>query len=98
MIWKFHHPQMTINQLGFIPSFLSENDPRTAREQLDAHYRWNPFSGFRLSDNDMIQYPGDPPHYPLASAMLRHERILFYPHAWVMVMQPDRSFEICRMD
>jgi len=98
MIWKFHDPWMTMEHLGYLPGFLSEDDPRSAREQFDAHYGWRAFRGFELRDDDSIKYPGDPRMAPLAETKLRDERILFYPSSWVMVMQPDRSFEICRMD
>lgn len=56
------------------------------------------FKGFTLADDNSLVYPGDPPVQPLAQAKLRHELVVFYPHSWVAVIQPDRSFEVCRMD
>ena len=100
--WKMLHPQMTIAHLGYIPLWLSDLDPRPAREQLDQGYRhgggWQPFHGFSLLEDNSIQYPGDPPLKPLADAKLRKETIMFYQHSWVGIIQPDRSFEIARMD
>jgi hypothetical protein len=29
---------------------------------------------------------------------LGHERVIVYEHSWVAIVQPDRSFEVCRMD
>jgi hypothetical protein len=29
---------------------------------------------------------------------LRDELILIYEHSWVAIIQPDRTFETCRMD
>lgn len=100
MIWTFHDPRMTMGHLGLIPYFLSEDDLRPARVQFNERYisGWRHFDGFKLLASDTILYPGDPPMRPLAETKLRDERILFYNYAWVMVMQPDRSFEICRMD
>lgn len=88
---------------GYIPTFLSEGDPRPAREQLNANYQhgggWIPFGGFELRSSDMaLLYPDDPPLRPIASANLREERILIYPYAWVLIMQPDGSWEVARMD
>ena len=40
------------DDLGLLPSMLSEHDPRPAREQFDARYGhgggWRPFTGFRF--------------------------------------------------
>jgi hypothetical protein len=100
--FHFLHPRMTVEALGFLPDMLDENDPRPAREQLNDNYRhgggWDPFPGFELNEDNSITYPGDPTLKPLAKAKLRDETILFYPFSGVMIQQPDRSFEICRMD
>lgn len=88
--------------LGYIPTFLSEHDPLPAREQLDANYKhgggWNPMAGWKMGPEYSIKYPGDPWLYPVAKLQLRDEIILVYEHAWVVVLQPDGSFEIARMD
>lgn len=98
--WTFHHPRMSYEALGFLPDFLSADDPRPAREQFDDAYisGWDPFAGFRAQPGDVLVYPGDPPMKPLASCHLREERIVFYQSAWVAIYQPDGSFEIARMD
>lgn len=97
------HPECSPYTLGFIPMFLHENDPRSAKEQLDANYRlgggWSSFKGFKLNKETMaITYPGDPAHYPIAVGTLRDEKIYVYPYVWVLILQPDGSFEISRMD
>ena len=85
---------------GYIPTFLDANDPRPAREQFASRYiaGWLPFQGFKLLKNNSLKYPGDPALPPIASAMLRNELICIYRHAWVAIIQADRSFEVCRMD
>lgn len=94
------HPEA----LGLIPGFLSESDPRPAREQLDAHYQhgggWQPMDKWVLNKESLsIRYPGgDPPLAPIAISQLRDERIAVYPHAWVLILQKDGSFEVARMD
>jgi hypothetical protein len=101
MIW-FLAPRVDPEMLGVIPSFLSEDDPRPAREQFDAHYRigggWRPMPGFTMLPDGALGYPGDPPTLALAETRLRDETIRFYEYSWVAVIQPDGSFEVCRMD
>ena len=90
------------DHVGMIPLWLDEEDPRPAREQLDAAYQhgggWQPFKGFKMLRDHSIEYPGDPSLKPLALMKLRDEVIAVYPHAWVMILQKDGSHEICRMD
>lgn len=110
---KYYRSSSLANTVGMIPMFLSESDPRPAREQFNERYAhgggWRSFNGFELSpgptpallDGDNIpniKYPGDPIMPPLAYAMLRDEMIVIYQYAWVMILQPDGSYEISRMD
>jgi hypothetical protein len=99
--WKFLHPRMTREMLGYIPIWLSYDDPRSARAQINAGYTmggWNDFEGFRLGKDNSLHYPGDPAIKPLAEAQLRDELIVFYPHSWVAIIQPDRTFRVARID
>jgi hypothetical protein len=99
--WKPLHPKMTFEHLGFIPEWLRYGDPRSARDQINAGYAmggWHPMTGFRLGEDNSLNYPGGPPMRPLAEARLREELILFYPHSWVAIIQPDRTFEVARID
>jgi len=101
MIWIMKHPQATPEMLGFIPQMLSEHDPRPAREQFDSAYGhcggWQAFHGFTMTATG-LRYPGDPEMPLLAETKLRDETIRFYDCAWVAIVQPDGSYEICRMD
>lgn len=101
-LWEFLHPEMTLDHLGSIPSFVDDHDPRPAREQIDTAYKWaggwRVFPGHTLGADNSLKYPGDPPLYPLAQTRLRDELIVFYPHAWVCIIQPDRSYEVARID
>ena len=94
------HPKVTQDHLGWLPSFLSEQDPASAKEQFNRNYQmgWRPFKGFELELDNSLCYPGAPPHVPLAQYRLRDELVVFYDYAWVAIIQPDRSFEVCRMD
>jgi hypothetical protein len=89
--------------LGFIPHFLSPNDPRPAAEQINANYQhgggWRAQPGFKLNPvTRALKYPGDPPLLPLAEAHLRDELILFYEYEYLAIIQPDNTFEVCRLD
>lgn len=99
--WAMIHPRATIDMLGYVPDFLSDSDPRPAREQFDENYQfggWKPIVGFTLDEARDLHYPGDPPLPPVAERKLRDERILMYPHALFVVIQPDGSFEVARLD
>lgn len=102
MIWTAKHPEMTRTHLGELPHFLSENDPRPAREQIDSNYAhgggWSPFPGFTMLEDGNLSYPGDPPVRLLAETQLRDELIRFYEHDWLAIIQEDGSFEISRVD
>lgn len=88
--------------LGYIPDMISEADPRPAAQQFHAAYAhgggWDPFKGFARGEANQLVYPGDPPIWPVATATLREEQIFVYPYAWVMILQPNGSFEVSRMD
>jgi hypothetical protein len=96
-----HHPRASLVDFGYIPLWLSEANPKPAAQQLNDGYAyggWQPFQGFILQDDDGLKYPGDPPIKPICELLLRQERIVLYPSSWVAVIQPDRSFEVCRLD
>jgi hypothetical protein len=87
--------------LGYIPGFLDETDPRPAREQIDTNYAqgggWRPTQGFERTLQG-LKYPGDPPMALIAVTALRDELIEFYDCQWLLILQPDGSFEVSRMD
>jgi hypothetical protein len=87
---------------GFIPGWLDDNDPRSAREQLNEKYvygGWQPFQGFKKLDIKYgLHYPGDPVQYPFSMITFRNEKLLIYPGSWVCIVQEDKSWEVCRMD
>jgi hypothetical protein len=106
LVWILEHAHGR-NALGFIPAMLDDNDPRPAREQLDANYQhgggWRKFNGFEMLPDYSIKYPEDPPLPVLAEAVLhtntdKPETIRLYTHGWVAIVQKDGSYEIARMD
>jgi hypothetical protein len=104
MVWELLHPNMTPEHLGFIPFWIREDDPDPAWKQIDKNYGhgggWRHGNmNFRMRyKSHALHYPGDPDLYPLAQAKLRDELIVFYDHAIVAIIQPDRSFEVARID
>jgi len=98
LMWTQCHQKAHTGMLGFLPGFLNVDDERPACEQFKAAYGWRPFDGFKMLPNGNLSYPGDPEVQLLAETKLRYETIRFYDCAWVAIIQPDESFEICRMD
>lgn len=99
MIWT------NIEAAGLIPEFLSEHDPRPAREQIHENYAhgggWNSFHGFELRQHDgryAIYYPGDPAMREVSRTSLRDELIVLFQYAWLAVIQPNGTYEIARID
>jgi hypothetical protein len=96
------HPRCTPDHIGFIPTFLDEDDPRPAAEQFQERYiygGWRNQSGFKKGNGRYsLHYPGDPPLYPIAAMKLRDETIMIYDHGYVAIWQKDGVFEACRMD
>lgn len=100
---KDYPSSAVIEACGYLPQFLDNRNPASAKEQLDANYQhgggWRPFQGFVMRfPNHSIKYPGDPAHHPLAVIHMRDEDIYIYQHAWVAIVQKDNSYEIARMD
>ena len=93
-------PCCTVDDVGFIPTFLDLDDKASAAEQFDAKYigGWHNQPKVSIDDKFVMHYPGDPPLKPLAYIPFRTERIFVYPYAFVVIMQADGSFESCRMD
>ena len=100
--WEMLNPRMTRDQLGFLPGFLDNDDPRSVRQQIDANYQhgggWRPFPGFLMLKNHTLHYKGDPPTPPLAKCVLRDETVYFYEGAFIAVQQLDGSYEVARVD
>jgi hypothetical protein len=101
-MWIALRHEVTAEHLGLLPGMLDDDDPAPAREQLDRAYQhgggWRPFVGHTLQDDFSLSYPGDPPTLPLAMTRLRDEIVVLCEHSWVVIIQPDKSFEVCRMD
>ena len=93
-----------MSQAGLLPSFFSERDPRSAREQLHENYAHgggvNPFTGFQLVAGQRLklQYPGDPPRHEVSRAQLRDETIVLFEASWVAIIQKDWSYIVTRCD
>lgn len=102
MIWVRLNSKAVMDHLGLIPSFLSEDDPRTAAEQIDSNYNfgggWRPQPKFKLMDNGNLAYPGDPDLTPLFMSQLRDETIFVYEFGYTAIVQQDGSFEAARVD
>lgn len=92
-----------IHHVGIIPTFLNENDPKTAAQQFNDNYvfgGWSPSGADKWSlDDDMsLNYSGDDTLIPRAMMHLHDENIYVYDYALVCIVQLDGSFEVSRMD
>jgi len=85
--------------VGAIHEFVSDDDPRPVREQLDEKGGgWLPMQGFSLDvKTGVLTNPGDPPYQPMASTTIRDELVLVYQYGIVAVVQKDETFEAARM-
>ena len=104
MTWELLHPDMTAEALGLLPLMLSEEDMRSARDQLQWHcaqhskpvvfttwgFTFNPKTYSLKADGTAI-------NRPLAKSSLRDETILFYRFSWLVIMQPDDSYVVARI-
>jgi len=86
-------------ELGFLALALSTADPRPAREQFDETFGWTPRDvHFDPKNRALFPPPGQPVMYPIAGTSLREEMIYAYEGSWVVVAQPDGSYEAARLD
>jgi hypothetical protein len=96
------HPRVGPDVMGILPDFLDPDDPRPVREQFNERYAhgggWHPMDKWKLLKDNSISYPGEDPLKPLAQLKFRKELVVLYEHSWVAIIQPDRTFEISRMD
>lgn len=86
--------------LGIIPMLLSEYDLAPAWEQLrESLGRWNPEPPglWTLAEDNALIHTGLPPVMPVATAMLRSERILIYPADWLVIVQPSGEYTVARL-
>ena len=96
--------RMTSDDLGFLPAFFSEKDPRSAAEQLADNYAhgggYSPLPGWKKAGGDYcVKYPGDEILRPLAIAKLHgKETLVFYKDAWLGIWQPTGDFVMTRVD
>jgi len=90
--------------VGYLPEFFNERDPRPAREQIHENYAhgggWRPYQGFTVGPDrlTLLSSEGDPPMKALATAMLRNEMLIVYEYEWLAIYQPDGSVEIARVN
>lgn len=100
LVWEMIHPQMTLQGLGYIPSFLDEEAPGDAIEQFSRNYigGWRPFEGFKILPNGNLKYPGDPETQLLAKCRFKDQTLYFYQYSWMRVELADGSSQISRMD
>jgi len=100
-------PERVTAAAGYIPTFVTTEDQRPAKEQLTERYGFGPLfetKGFLLipkGNTFALRYVGesggteplDPDLFPLLSLHLpfTDEEVIIYPHAWVAILSLDES-------
>lgn len=102
MIYFDMMPGYCMTDLGYIPGFLDESDPRPAAEQIEENYSygggWNPMKRWERVGETGIKYPGDSKPALWGKAEFRDEMIYVYDSGWTMIVQKDGTFEVARLD
>jgi hypothetical protein len=102
VIWRFLVDDMTLEDLGLIPHFFDEADPRSAIEQVDANYAhgggWSPIPGFTVGPGSVGHYPGDAPFEPLAIGLFRDETVIYYAGSFVAIINGAGLYQVARLD
>lgn len=101
IVWTFHHESAFVYHLGYLGRGLRPN--AKVAGQINAAYPfggWKPFGNgqWKLHDDNRLEYPKDEPMEPIASAKVGEELVCIYRSDWWAIIQPDRSFEVCRLD
>jgi hypothetical protein len=101
--WVVLDPNFRAEGLGFLPDILLNEDKRPVKAQLEDRYRhgggWRPIPGITMLPNKMLHFPGDPPFKPCALTKIGDEVVVFYQQASLLaVIQPDKSYEVVRVD
>ena len=102
-IWVVLNPNFDPRGLGFLPDILLDEDKRPVKEQLEDRYShgggWRPIPGITMLPNKTLHFPQDPPYRPSAVARINDEVVVFYEQASLLaVIQPDKTYEIVRVD
>lgn len=102
------HATGNVAALGIIPSFVSDQDKRSLRDQLHAGYAHGggvqPFYGFDLIGEIgslSLKYPNDPPLKQLAALVVNGGYIAVFPYSWVVIIEAGGTKDsaiITRMD
>lgn len=101
VVWTFHHERADDYHIGYLGRRL--HTMKRVAEQINLAYKfggWQPFGQgkWKLHDDNRLEYPGDPTMEPIASAKVGDELVCIYRGDWWAIIQPDRSFEVARLD
>lgn len=97
-------PGLGPDRLGLLPTILQSADPAPLAEQLAARYigGWSPVQGRHSfnSETGVLSYPGEPDLLPdaILIAPATNEMALLYPYDWLVILKPDDTWEISRVD
>jgi len=91
----------------FFPQLLDESDPRPAADQINERYvgGWNSRMRFGVTCEPgtmTLRYTddraGEVTISPMSVMTFRHETLALFQSHYVVIMQPDESWDIARLD
>ena len=103
-IWAGLDPRFNMSWLGFLPDILTNEDPRSVKEQLEDRYAhgggWRSIPGMKFNPKTWVmRFPGDSPFKPAAFTKIGSEMVIFYPNCSLLaIVQPDGTYEVTRVD
>ena len=88
--------------LGALPRYINALSPEPAYRQIDAHsisgwHPESPFSGWEMTADDYLHFPGLPALEPVAFALHGLERIIAYPAGFVAIVELSGAFSVARI-
>lgn len=104
-VWKSFNPNVLF-EIGDIPSFISKDDPRPLKEQINENYSggWKPEKSGKFEIELLTDRPilidDNNVHYPfVALTKIRNETFVIFKNSFCAIMKtPDMTFEVSRLD
>lgn len=84
-------PNDLLNSLGFIPTFLVPTADNVIEKALEL-YGFNlggPMTGCTITTSGIMQYPGDPDQYPLATCQCGDQTVYVYSYGIISFVNTE---------
>jgi len=91
---KFSHvdPEALVNELGFIPTFITEETDNVMEEALLRYgFGMGEMTGGVVEEDGTYKYPGDPDLYPLTRCKANDTVIFIYSYGIIAFVDKDTT-------